>query len=429
MRNILVLLIICSFASPVLHAGDVSEVFHSLINEMLVNHPRLQSQEGRIRQQYYGIRESRGALLYPEIDIYASRSTTRTFYEDQVRDDTKQTVEDTGVRLNYNLFRGFGDWHRLELSHKQYETAKESWVYSAQGFLLNLAERYSNYLQAYHNLQVARETFNENKSILEYYSEQRRLRLISKSDYYLARARFYEAEAEYIRAQQILDTAYNNLLRLLNTTVERKALLPELVPPGRREYSLDLNHRPEYLLELYALEAVFNERKMAESNFYPRLDFSTSYGRTDDWFTGERRAWRVQLQLSMNLFRGFQDISRLQRIDEERYSMEKNKTDIRRELQNNFENTLAGMKSAQQDFLSSKENYNAMQMAYEAASEELKLQLLSYPEFMTIQTSWVRARENYNNALINFIFSDIELQILSGYWYDYLYQFITVRMP
>ena len=421
-------LLICCFLSLGIYGETIQEVFQGLIEEMLLHNPRLQSREAQIRQQLYSIRESQGNLFAPEIDVYASRSTTRTRYDQQEIDDSKRTVEDIGIRLNYNLFRGFGDWYRLEHSRRQYAVARENWIYSAQGFLGSLIERYSVYLQSYHNLRVAEESFRENEKILEFFTEQRRLRLAVRSEYYLAKARFHEAEADFIRAENNLETARNNLERLLNIKVSEDDLIGELVPPDDQGYTLDLMNRPEYRLENYALEILGDERKMAESNFYPRLDFNTSYGHTDERVSAERRAWTVQLQLSMNLFRGFQDVNRLRRIDQEEISLEKGRIDVRRELETSFENALSRQKSARQDYLSSREYYKAMEIAYEAASEELRLQLISYPDFLTIQTSWIRARENYNNALLNLIFSDLDLQVLSGTWYDFLHQYISARL-
>jgi len=140
------------------------------------------------------------------------------------------------------------------------------------------------------------------------------------------------------------------------------------------------------------------------------------------------KTWRAEVSVNYSIFSGYRNRSRLQQsmLRTEALSSDKQSTCL--DLQNAFEKALRDHKNLIEQVKIQEELFLASEESYQAAKEELRLDVISFPEFVTIQTRWYEASTNLENAKIRLFFGNLNLKLLAGDYYPVFQQSLEARI-
>lgn len=337
---------------------------------------------------------------YPSVDIsYVANALN----ESTTFEDSRNSI--AGGRVSWNLFAGFRDKYTLASA----EQAKEVETYRLQGvrqdIQLNVALGYLFVYDRQANLKVAEDAFKTLEQLYRDGENRYNVGLIGKNELLKFRVDYDNADITVKAAQATLDTSVNSLGREVGADIaftdlnfaEFTALPGEISEQGYLEKMLASRS------EIKALEGLIevgeSQVKVAYSDYYPRVDLIGDYSRYDDAYlngagdAGEDEL-RGQLQVSMNLFRGYTTEADTSRAKLEKRALQYDLQELKDTLANELRNLFI-------DYRVSLENVEVARRSIEQAVENLRITRLKYDEGLQRESDLLDAITNLSRAQAN----------------------------
>jgi len=359
--------------------------------------------------------------------ISASANYTEREGKTVTTSNTNNDYTTNGYSLNLTqpLYR-HANYIRLEQSDAQIAQASAVFENAKQDLILRVATQYFAVLAAEDDLEFAK---SEKTSIAEQLEQTRQrfnVGLIAITDVHEAQARYDQAVASAIVAQNTLAIS-NETLREI-TSKNHSALSPlsvehPLVSPEpadiRQWVDMANNHNALLTANRKDVEVAQAEVSRQSAGHYPTLDLTASYTYTDydeNYLFGgqERTNNAVSLQLNIPLYQGgnINSLTRAAayRLTQTRETLEQQKRATNRQTRSAYLSVIANIsqvKALKQALVSSLIASEATQAGFEVGTR-------TAVDVLNSQRDLFRARRDYAQARYNYVLETLKLKFAAG---------------
>ena len=254
---------------------------------------------------------------YPYIDLYAGVGYEDVSHANTGLVERDETVYESALILNQNLFDGFGTTHRVAAAEARMAMAAYSYIETVNTAAYRVVASYLEVLKSRELLQVATESLEGKKAIAQevaslYEVHQSNDVSVQKSNASLARARsdYYVFKRRYQEAQ-------HRLKKSLGWSVDPKMLVPpKQIPklPNNREETLEfaIRHHPAIRIADFELQMARETYQQIQGAFLPKVDAQVrqSFKSNNNGIVGDKNNFKAMVTLSYNLYRGGADRAR-----------------------------------------------------------------------------------------------------------------------
>jgi outer membrane protein len=368
--------------------------------------------------EYRAVLESKNqrvAPLLPSLNLSAQYSDNKTEYRTT---NEEYDYTETGYNLNLNqaIFR-YDYWVALRQSNLQVTQAEANFSNARQALIQRVTERYLEVLAAGDNLTFAKGEMEAIGEQLNQTKQRFEVGLSAITDVHEAQARYDQAVAQNIEAENLLANTKENLREVTGRYYEYLAILSEkspLVAPNPQDINAWLDVAKERSLALIAAEKAMQiaqeEISRNRAGHFPTLDLVASIGYTEtdgetliSPATGrEIDDSRIGLQLNLPLYEGGRVSSLTQeaayRYQQAKDLYEQQRRATERETRSSYLNVLANISSVRafaQALVSSKTALEATEAGYEVGTRTAVDVLNSRREVFRAERDYARSRYTY----------------------------------
>jgi len=367
--------------------------------------------------EYQAILESKNqrvAPLLPNLSLTGQYNDISQDYSNAGKFD--YTEYDYSLNLNQAVFR-YDYWVALRQANLQVTQAEANFNNARQTLIQRVTERYLEVLAAGDNLTFAKGEMEAIGEQLNQTKQRFEVGLSAITDVHEAQARYDQAVAQNIEAENLLANTKENLREVTGRYYEYLAILSEkspLVAPNPQNIDAWLDVAKERSLALIAAEKTMQiaqeEISRNRAGHYPTLDLVASIGYTETEgqtlvsnVTGrEIDDTRFGVQLNLPLYEGGR-VSSLTREAAYRYQQakdlyEQQRRATERETRSSYLNVLANISSVRafaQALVSSKTALEATEAGYEVGTRTAVDVLNSRREVFRAERDYARSRYTY----------------------------------
>ncbi len=310
-----------------------------------------------------------------------------------------------GGAISYNLFNGFRDQHSLAAA--KHATAVQSYLLDsvAQDLQLDIALNYLNLYEKKAFVKIVDDQLALIDKRLADTQSRFEVGLVSKNEVLRITVEKNEALQQQRQAVANVQKSRNQLAFAAGSPVESGQLtftefstLPNIGVFDAFKTTM-LEKRSEINAQKKSLAALEENAQASRSALWPTADISAGYNRFgDDFFLDKDDEYkdetRVQLNLNMNLFDGFQ---KYERINQTRLAVEQAQldlTEIENRLLTELENRFLDLDVAQ-------ENLTVAQSAISEAEENVRITEEAFNAGIETATNMLDAILNLSTARFN----------------------------
>jgi outer membrane protein len=274
---------------------------NSAVNSAIKNNFSLKQQEYILESSKIDFDLAKKSIS-PRVDLnYNYNNKDKVLYTQTKEDST------ASIKIFYNLFNGFKDKYNIDSYSHKYNYSKQIYEAFKQDFILEVKEKYINYLLASKN----KITFDEE---LKLYSKQYK----DSSNYYaqglIAKNELLEVEVKMLQAKQNLQNAKANekISKLILENIIGKKIDTKLEDIDLKDNINFNNQTVSNRSELKALQSLIisleNSAKSINSTYYPKIDTSLSYNSySQEAFNNRDDQATATVNISYNLYDNQQD--------------------------------------------------------------------------------------------------------------------------
>ncbi len=374
------------------------------------------------------------ANLSPSVSAGASQmwSFGRSTGADNI--NTASNSASTSFNLNASLllFDGLGMKFAIDQARASMQSSEASIQAAELQLRLNISSMYLQVLLNKQLLLVAQEQLEETRRTLHKDSLLMQANRLAEGEVYAVIAQFGNEQLQVVQAENNVQLSLLNLAQAMNITpadfdivdIPLEELQEGAALPSRDEVlALALEQRPEIRAQQYAIEAQQAMLKQRKAAYSPTLSANagvgTSYfnvsGRTNKAFgdqLGDNLQGTVGLTLSIPIFDKMQTPYAVKRqqiaLDDAKLSLEQQKQDIRKEVEQAYYNALNALTEAQaaeQALTNARVALDYQQRKFEAGRSS------SY-EYTTAKANFAKAEQTLLQSQYNYLF---RLHILHYY--------------
>ena len=398
LRNVLVVgVIFCHGA--VAHGATLYDLMESSVE----NRSIVKSYEARLQGSRYDIGHARGRFL-PSLDAG---------YEFNQLGENDLTLEEKDnntlyVTASLNLFSGFKDVYSLASSKRTNEMRVFELKGIQQDIRLDVGQCFLNVYSAMARLSVTEDALSLYQKEYETVSLKYTLGILKKNDQLKIKVVMDDALQNVLRARATLDQAMNDLRLKTVTGVSVNEL--EFACFDTLPVISDMSYYQPLLLknrsEIRAMTALYDiskfQAKSARSSFYPKLDLVSGYKFYDDCPNGSGDETRIQLNLSVNLFDGFQKNETLKKAEVDTKRISFDLKDLKLRLENDLENLLLDVDVALKKL-------DVAQNSQAEAQEHFRVTQLAFKKGILTSTDILDAIYYLSNARFNLLDSRVQV--------------------
>ncbi|KAA3658908.1 MAG: TolC family protein [Calditrichaeota bacterium] len=367
-----------------------------------------------------------GAGLLPRIDIISSANYSDNEVQTGFGAATDSyTTTTAAIQASYNLFDGFGSVYRYKKLNSLNESGQLRARNQIELSIVEVSDVYFAVAEASENLKLNSESLEISRQRLERAQNRSQYGQTNTIELLSAEVDFNTDSVSYVNAQLALDQAKRELNVLLNRDVNTDFQVNFEV-----EFAQNLNlanlqvnaakNNAAYLLTTKNTQQSEFDLKIANSAYLPQLDFQTSYGYNqtkDQWgmtLNDPNRNFTVGLNLSFNLFNGFQNSVNKQNA----HIQLKNERILQDEALLNLQSNVANKYQAYQNSLFvlnvQQKNLEPAQLNFNRTKELYELGQVTTTQFREAQLNLILAKNNILSAKYNAKINEIQLLRLSG---------------
>jgi outer membrane protein len=366
--------------------------------------------------EYQAVLESKNqrvAPLLPNLNLSGQYEDVSQEYSDQGNYDFEEYSYN--LNLNQAIFR-YDYWVALRQANLQVTQAEANFSNARQTLIQRVTERYLEVLAAGDNLTFAKGEMEAIGEQLNQTKQRFEVGLSAITDVHEAQARYDQAVAQNIEAENLLANTKENLREVTGRYYEYLAILSEkspLVAPNPENVDAWLDVAKERSLALIAAEKAMQfaqeEISRNRAGHYPTLDLvaSYSYRETDGGnllapLGRELDDTRVGVQLNLPIYEGGRVTSTTReaahRYQQAKDLYEQQRRATERETRSSYLNVLANISSVRafaQALVSSKTALEATEAGYEVGTRTAVDVLNSRREVFRAERDYARSRYTY----------------------------------
>lgn len=301
-----------------LSAPSQAENLLDVYRAALQNDPTFLASEARANAAKEGIAIARSSLL-PQISATASKSkiddTTETTPTSINDGDTETDRDAVSLRLDQQIYH-HDTWIGLSQAKKRAEQAELGFKGELQSLVVRASEAYFNVLSAQDGVQLAQSELESIGKQLEQTKQRFNVGLIAITDVHEAQARYDQAQANMISAQNTLDNANESLRQITGSYYQSISRLKTDLPlssptPASADdwVKVAQENNLSLIAQRIGVEVAREEVKRQRAGHYPTLDlsatFSDSDSEIDSTIDRSTETTNVGITLSVPIFSGF----------------------------------------------------------------------------------------------------------------------------
>ncbi len=391
---------------------DFTATFSHFIQKPIFFFPDFQA---LLNNSTYGILFKEGILPQDNKKFLPMSLTKQSFY---LNNQFENKIQITQILFNSTVFRGIGASKLyLEISKYSYKSALSNLIANIKkafyGSLLlqNVKEIYEESLKnAEENLSIVKGLYNQG--------------LVSEFDLMQAEVQVENLKPLVENAKNSYFNSLNNLKLLLNIPLDSTIKISGEL--SYQEYNYPEQNELLKLVKENNLQLKTLEYKkkvdvefveLYRSEYYPSLIVFANYsylGQSDKLNFSTYSQSMVGLQLSINLFNGFQTKSRVQQSTINYKQTEEQIQQLQLYLSKQIMEKLSDLEKAKKQILAQEKNINLAKKAFEIAQTKYKNGTAIQLEVKNTENELRQAKLNYQQAIFDYILAQIEIDNLLG---------------
>lgn len=347
--------------------------------------------------------------FYPSLDVsfLANQLDQATPFEE------KESTQ-ANVTASLNLFAGFKDKYGLK-SAKLLRNAEEYKLKGIkQDIQLNVALRYLVIYARKANLQLEEDSYNTLQKLYSDAEQRFKVGIINKNDLLKIKVDLDDAEIIQKKARLELNKSVKLLEREVGLTISLDELTfdefnrdtaPSVFYHDYEQNMLQSRSEIKVLEEI--VQATEMQVKAERGRLYPRVDISSNYTKYDsDYlssFVGDfDEEIRHQLTVSMNLFDGFGNTSRIKKVKQEERAAKNDLAELKNEL-------ITDLKNQFLEYDVNRDNVTVALNSIDQAEENLRIAKLTHSEGLSTTADLLDAVTSLSRAKFNHVAALTEL--------------------
>ncbi len=367
----------------------------------------------------------------PSIDGYAA---WQKLSEDQYNirfDELVKSNESYYYQFSFSqpIFTGFRNYYNLKSSKAENEYYQNNLSWTKQLVVLEVKLKYFNVLKAIQLLRIAEETLKTSEEELARIEAMEKIGASSRAEVYQQKVRVGEYKLSVIDASNGLINAKTDLNHVLGIDITTPIeLVSESTDEGVEIQKIDLDestkeafqNRLDYKSFQNKLDQSKANVKIQKSSYYPNLSLRANYSWWDVQFPEQKRditefdSYTFGLNLSMNIFNGFQTKAGVNSAKAEVVAAEADLEQAKRQVTLDVKKALLDLEKAAENIEVTKENVISAEEDFRLASERYRIGAGTLLDQNTAQTSLTRARVNRIQAIYDYKYALAVLDLALG---------------
>ena len=373
------------------------------------------------------------------LDLNGSASHSFNFGRSLQADNTYQSIntQNTGLNLTTSvpLFTGMQIPHSISLAKLNLKAAIEDLNKAKEDISIQVASAYLQVLFNEELAKVAHQQVSLSQEMLKQKEAYYQNGKASEAEWREAQSRVAQDQLSAVQADnnyqlalldlsQLLELPSPDDFRIVSPEVDEQALTASLTSPTEI-YSQAVLSKPSILAAQYRLEGARHNIRIAQSRYYPQLNFgaglSTNYynvsGRENGNFGAQLRdnfSQYIGLSLSIPIFNRFSTRNQVRsaRIQQSNlnWQLEESKKTLYKEIQQAYYNALG----AESKLQSSRTADEAAEASFLLMKEKYANGKANATEYNEARTNWMKAVSDRIQAKYDFIFRTKILDFYKG---------------
>ncbi len=384
------------------YAGSVGAVsLEELQNTAVDNREVIKRYEINLAKGEHDISLAKAGYM-PSVDV---AYTVNKLDEDSLREHEENSVF-SGV-VTWNLFKGFATRYQIAAAG----IMKDAYQYKLEGMKqdvrLRVALKYLDVYERQANLEVAKKNYDTLLKIYKDGENRLDVGLIDKNELLKFKVDLDNSDINLESARAGLEKSVLLLGREVGDVVQFESLdFKEFLKiPGQEDFERNqtrmLTGRTEILAMQKMIDAASYQVQLEKSRYYPQVNFIGSYRNYDDHFINtagdvDEDEFRLQLQLSMNLYQGG---AKKEAVSKARLELQ----GVKYDLNEMIASYKAQLKMLHIDYDVSLRNVAVAQVSIDQAEENLRITRLKYDEGLQRESDLLDAVTKLSRAQYNYV--------------------------
>lgn len=331
--------------------------------------------------------------------------------------------------LSQPIFTGLRNFFNLKMKEADYDHYRNSLLWTQQLVVLEVKLNYYNVLKAIQLLKIAEETLTMSEEELNRIEAMETAGSSSRAEVFQQKVQVGEHKLSVINARNGLSNARTQLNYVLGIDVTTPV---ELIAGPTDMYAeiqkIDLDdaitrafqNRPDYKYFQNKLDRADAKVKVQKSFYYPNLSLGANYSWWDVQFPQRKKditefdSHSYTLNLSMNIFNGFQTQASVSSAKAEVIAAEADLEQAKRQITLDVKKALLELEKAAENIEVTGENIIAAEEDYRLASERYRIGAGTLLDQNRAETSLSRARMNRIQANYDYKYASAALDLALG---------------
>ena len=396
----------------------------------LKNNTSIVSAQSFLKMAEAGLQSARGEFM-PSVDAV-------TQWQGQSEDQSnfrfdQQVVSKESYFYRFSLsqpiFTGMRNLFNLKMNKADRDYYRNSLLWTQELVVLEVKLNYYNVLKAIQLLTIAEETLKMSDEELNRITAMEKAGVSSRAEVYQQKVQVGENKLLVIDARNGLSNARTQLNYVLGIDVTTPVELvadPTNVQVEIQNINLDdaveqsFQSRLDYKYYQNKLDKANAKVKLQKSFYYPNLSFGANYSWWNIQFP-ERKSditkldsYSYTLNLSMNIFNGFQTQASVSSAKAEVIAAEADLEQAKRQIALDVKKTFLELEKATEKIEATKENITSAEEDYRLASERFRIGAGTLLDQNRAETSLSRAKMNRIQAMYDYKYASAALDLALG---------------
>ncbi len=366
--------------------------------------------------------------LQDTIGVFPLRGAPTAYArQDYTIDGFKVNSNSARLNVNWTPFDFGQSWNKIRAANVSEDASEQSYASTQQSTILQVQERYFEYLKAQRLLEVQQEAVKSNEEQLKRTESMYEIGSVAQGDVFKQRTVVGNSRITLIRQEN----AVANTRALLNVAMGRdphgELSVVDFEDSAEKDnYNLDtvLKTAAEKNPALKSLEQTMRsaelEVKAAKLNYLPAVTLSASYDRQNPEFnqvySGFKQNYNLSygVALSFNLFNGFSDQAQVERQSLNYQIAKENLTDRQRNLRLEVEQAVLTLEAATEITAINEDNLKSAEEDLRLAQERYRVGAGTLLDIITAQVNVTNAKATLVNAKYDMMIARAQLKAAMG---------------
>ncbi len=333
---------------------------------------------------------------------------------------------------NVDLFRGLKNYRTLQQTKLQKEQTATSIQQKQYDIKISITQSYLQILYYQEALDIARKNMEVAQSQMERGKVLLEAGTSSKSEYAALQAQFAAMSTQVVTAQNALDNKKLQLKQLLELGIDdqmdiesfeiQESQILATLDDKKQIYQKALQNMPEMRMAELNKEMSALNYKLAISNCLPSLTLGGSIGTSNVYNTAQdfgeqmKNQFRQSLSLSLSvpIFTKLQTYATIQKAKLQQQSVVYDYAIAEKNMLQTIESLYQDALAAQAQYLSSKQQLEAVELSYELVADKFNLGMQNATDILVERNNLNIAQQNVLQAKFTALLSQLVLNIYQG---------------